>query len=188
MKRKSVGLMLLTVVLVAFSGCGKKVVVANAPTGVDAVAVANWYKATGAFSQVADLLQQAEQTLRNANTQGLLPDGPTYQQFLRGFGKIAQSQKSAGVYLRTVQNTFNATTAQKVGNYASDILSVLTDLTNTGVIGIKDANTQKLVSQFLSEINSAIQFALTIVAGDFDVAPRYDVAVYVLKFKEVYVG
>jgi hypothetical protein len=170
-------------------GCGKKVIVANAPAGVDAVAVANWYKATGAFANVADLLQQGEKALRTANSSGLLPDGTLYQNFLRGFGKMAQAQKSAAEYLKTVPQTYGQSAQVRISAYAKDILGVVQDLSNNGVLGIKDANTQRLVSQTISEINSAITFVLSFtIAASVELVPnhQYYFAAYA-ELREVYV-
>lgn len=179
-------------------GCGKKTVVANAPTGVNAAQVANWYKATGAFSHIADLLQQAEQTLRQANQTKLpdgtlmLPDGEYYQQLLRGFGKIALAQRSAAEYLKTVPGTFGTPVQARVGGYAKAIQGFLQDLNSLGVAGIKDQASQATINTALTEIGAAIQFALSFTTADkFEVVPvvqPYGVLFAIVRQKEVWVG
>ncbi len=178
----------LVVASISFSGCGKKVIVTNAPAGVDPVSVANWYKATGAFSNIADLTLQAEQTLHQANTQGILPDGEYYQKLLITFGKIALTEKSAAEYLKTVPNAFGQPVQAKVGIYTKAIQGFTQDLISLGVTGIKNPNTQQLVNQLISEIGSAVQFILSFTSSAelMETVPEFSFAAnFVLK--EVYV-
>jgi hypothetical protein len=189
MTRKFSWISAVSLLLLLTSGCGKKTVVVNAPTGVNAVTVANWYKATGAFSQIADLTQQGEQTLRQANTSGILPDGEYYQKLLRGFGQIAITQRSAAEYLKSVPNTFGAPVQARVGGYTKAIQGFVNDLVSLGVVGIKDPNTQQLVSAFISEIGAAVNFVLTFTTAENELR-----AVPLLEYqnfaemREVYVG
>lgn len=174
----------------ATTGCKKKTVVVNAPQGTDAAQVANWYKATGAFSQVADLVQQAEQTLRQANQTktadgtSILQDGEYYQKLLRTFGQIAITQRSAAEYLKTVPNTFGATTQARVDGYAKAIQGFVQDLVTSGVAGIKDKTMQDAVNNLITEIGAAVQFVLTFASERVEPGPLLDVQVFA-KLKEV---
>lgn len=180
-------------------GCGKKTVVVNAPKDVNAAEVANWYKATGAFSHVADLLQTGEQTLLQAHLTKLpdgtdmLPDGAYYQKLLTGFGRIALTQRSASEYLKTVPNQFGAPVSARVGGYAKAIQGFLQDLNLTGVAGIKDSASQQIVNQTLTEIGAAIQFALAFTTADqIEAQPptvqTFDTIYADVRLREVFVG
>lgn len=131
------------------------------PAGVTQTQAQNWDAAVADLDKIAQTVSAARQTLITFNqtsvtdstgTHKLIPDGKVYGAILTSFGKIDQAEQDAVVYLKAQPQNWSVSTQQKVQNDIKLIQAELSAITTQQLAGIKNANAQGQLQQFISEL------------------------------------
>jgi hypothetical protein len=138
--------------------------VTNLPPGVTQTQVTNWFAAEGALQTIAQSTSALRQSVIAvhgiANTP--LPDGPLYMGFLQSIGKIDQAQIAAANFLNGVPRTWGTSISTQIAGWANGILDAAKSMVNSGAASIKNPNSQKQMSDFLTDIQDAAQLLVTL--------------------------
>ena len=149
--------------VVSLAGCAARVKnVTNLPTGVTLTEVQQWDSAVQNLNKIATAVTAARQSLIALHTGGLLPDGPAYVTALQVIGKIDTLQVSASATLQQTPNSFSASTKAQVQALLQQISAQLLTLNSSGVVGIKNPNSQTQVADLIAEISAAVTLVLSL--------------------------
>jgi len=148
-----------------FCGCAAKKTVTNLPAGVTQTQVQQWDSAVQYLNKIATVNTTLRQTVIALNKSGVIPDGKVYGDMLTAIGKIDQAQISASSFLQAYPNTWTPGLATQIQQYVNIISAQLTAITQDGLAGIKDANSQKQVTALIAEITAAANLVLALRAS-----------------------
>ncbi len=155
MKRLTLPFLLAAALLAATAGCAARVkTVTNLPAGVTQTQVQNWDAAVADLQKIAQVTTTLRQSVIALNQSGAFPDGTAYTDTLTGIGRIDEIQIEASNYLESVPSDWSLPTQQKILAETQQIQAILTDMTNNGVVGIKDPASQSQVATLISNIGS----------------------------------
>ncbi len=146
-----------------FAGCAaRQKNVTNLPAGVTLTQVQAWDSAVANLDKIASSTTAARQAIIALHAQGVIPDGVTYGKILTALARIDQAQISAAAFLKAYPNTWSPGLATQMQAYMNDISAQLQAITNDGLVGIKNADSQKQVSALIAEITSFVNIILTL--------------------------
>lgn len=157
-----------------FWGCGARVKhVTNLPPGVTEQQVKNWDSAVGGLHKIALTTTTLRQTIIALNkatytepgkteAEKVIPDGKIYIALLSGTARVDQAQIDAANFLKTVPNTWSASTQDKIRAYLNAIVEQIGNMTDQGIIGIKNPASQQQVKQLLGEIRDTAGLILSL--------------------------
>ena len=149
-------LTLAAVVSIVSGGCAARAKnITGVPSGVTQAQVQNWDAAVANLQKIASVTTTLRQAVISLNKTGAFPDGPAYAGTLSGIGRIDELQIAAANFLQGVPNDWSATTQATVNGYVTQIQAILTDLISSGVVGIKNPQSQQQVTALINEIGSA---------------------------------
>ena len=138
------------------TGCTKKPVVVNAPAGVSATAVAQWYQATGAMLTLSETAKTAPQVIQTLYSSGAVDD-----EYKTGALNLIKDIDNGGLQaaqiLQASPNNFNASTKTQVIALVNSMLTGLQNFNNQGGTHIKDPTK---VANF-NTLLATLQLALT---------------------------
>ena len=143
------------------AGCAaRQTAITNLPTGVTQSEVQNWDTAVKNLDIIAQSVSTARQTIVPLCTPSAANPTPVIPQsyckvILTDIGKIASAEFSADQLLEQTPSNWGTSTANQVGQYISQITTLLFDLTNNGVVGIKDAVTAQSIDALLNTIRAS---------------------------------
>jgi len=147
---KRISILFLTI---ALAGCAARVKnVTGAPAGVSVQQVQQWDAAVANLQKIATVTTTLRQSVMALNRTGAFPDSDAYAQTLTGIARIDSAQIQASRFLESVPDDWTLPTQLRVQAYIQQIQQALTGLATSGVAGIKNANSQKQVSQLVSEL------------------------------------
>ncbi|MGH8864301.1 MAG: hypothetical protein ACREVZ_06610 [Burkholderiales bacterium] len=166
----------LAIAVFAFmlGGCGARVKhVTNLPAGVTEQQVKNWDSAVGGLHKIALTTTTLRQTIIALNkatytepgkteAEKVIPDGKIYIALLSGTARVDQAQIDAANFLKTVPNTWSASTQDKIRAYMNAIVEQIGNMTDQGIIGIKNPASQQQVKQLLGEIRDTAGLILSL--------------------------
>jgi len=156
---------LMSAVALALVGCTARVkTVTNLPAGVSQTQVQNWDSAVADLQKIAQVTTTLRQSVISLNKSGVFPDGPAYANMLAGIGKIDELQIEASNYLQGVPSDWSLATQQKILAETQQIQAILTNITNTGIVGIKDPASQSQVATLISNIGSVAALIIGLTA------------------------
>jgi len=165
MRRKICTFLLACSLTVAIAGCAARVkTVTNLPAGVTQTQVQNWDAAVADLQKIASVTTSLRQSVISLNKAGVFPDGPAYADTITGIGKIDELQIEASNYLQSVPSDWSLPTQQKILAETQQIQAILTDMTNTGIVGIKDPASQSQVATLISNIGAAAALIISLTA------------------------
>lgn len=146
--------------LLVADGCRHTTNVTNLPTGVTQTQVQNWDSAVKDLATIATVTHTAQQlvlTLHastvtvNGATSTVLT-GPAYDALVTDLAKVDQAQIDASKFLKTVPQNWGQSTQTQISSYITAITAALADATANGLVGVKNANAQAQLAQFLADI------------------------------------
>lgn len=150
-------------VMMATTACTpRKVDIVNAPTPLAAEAVRNWYTATGALEVVANNSHNALQAIIQMNRAGTFPDGPAYAATMNSFMRIADAGLKASTILQKTPEMFGLEQQKTITEYLLLISTELQVITKTGLVGIKNPDSQRIVQEFIGLIQSSVNIIHTL--------------------------
>lgn len=156
-------LLCLGIAMVSIAGCAARAKnVTNLPAGVSQTQVQNWDSAVADLQKVAQVTTTLRQTVISLNKTGVFPDGPAYAGTLAGIGRIDELQIEALNYLQSVPSDWSLTTQNKILAETQQIQAILTDITNNGIVGIKDPTEQSQVAQLISNLGAAAALIISL--------------------------
>lgn len=146
----------LAAIVAMVAGCAARAKdVTNIPAGVTQTQVQNWDAAVANLQKIAATTTTLRQAVISLNKTGAFPDGAAYAGTLSGIGRIDELQIAAANFLKGVPNDWSATTQETVNGYVTQIQAILTNLTSSGVVGIKNPQSQQQVTALINEIGAA---------------------------------
>jgi hypothetical protein len=145
--------------------CAAQKTVTNLPPGVTQTQVQQWDSAVQDLDKIAQVTTTLRQTVIALNKQGVIPDGKVYGEMLTAIGKIDQAQISASSLLRAYPQTWTPGLAAQIQQYVNIISAQLTSITQSGLAGIKDTNSQKQVTALIAEITAAVNLVLSLTTS-----------------------
>jgi hypothetical protein len=146
-----------------FIGCAaRQKNVTNLPAGVTQTQVQQWDTAVANLDKIAQSNTALRQAVIQLRGQGLIPDDKVYGVLLTAIGKIDQAEVSAAAMLKAYPNTWTPGLAAQIQQYTAIISAQLTAITQSGLAGIKNPNSQQQVSQLITEITTALNLVLTL--------------------------
>lgn len=161
---RSVAIVFLVILVVNFSGCAARAKnITGLPAGVSQSQVQSWDAAVANLQKISVTASSLRQAVIALNRAGAFPDGPAYVATLTGIGKIDQLQIAASQFLQSVPNDWSLPTQTKVQAYVQQIQAALTDVTNSGVVGIKDATSKSQVDALITNLRAAANVIIGLV-------------------------
>ena len=165
MRRKICTLWLACALTVALAGCAARAKnVTSIPAGITQTQVQNWDAAVADLQKIAQVTTTLRQSVISLNKSGIFPDGPAYANTLAGIGKIDELQIEASNYLQGVPSDWSLATQQKILAETQQIQAILTNIKNTGIVGIKDPASQSQVATLISNIGSVAALIIGLTA------------------------
>lgn len=150
----------VTVGSVVETGCHRKVVVTNLPAGVTNQQVTNWYTAVGAFKEAAQTTKKLTDAAIALHTD--FPDEATYQKTLQALGEMAQVEAQAALFLDTVPQNWNQSTATQVKNYTDQLSKQAQIALDDGLAHVKNSTTLTAIQTTISLLRAAITTVITL--------------------------
>lgn len=145
------------------AGCAARVkTVTNLPAGVTQAQVQKWDSAVADLKTAAASTSSLRQAVEGLNKQGILPDGPAYTAILTDIGKADELEADAATFLQSVPNDWSLSTQNKVQAYMQQIQVLLTDMVNSGAVGIKDAAAQTNVTSLIKTVGDAVSLVISL--------------------------
>ena len=165
MRRKICTLWLACALTVALAGCAARAKnITSIPAGITQTQVQNWDAAVAYLQKISQVTTTLRQSVISLNKSGIFPDGPAYANTLAGIGKIDELQIEASNYLQGVPSDWSLATQQKILAETQQIQAILTNITNTGIVGIKDPASQSQVATLISNIGSVAALIIGLTA------------------------
>jgi hypothetical protein len=152
-------LLLIAVLLVTVDACHKKQNITNVPPGVSTNEVQSWYTATGVLQTVADTGDKGLDLVISLNRQGVFPDSPAYKQTIQSFKAIGQLGLDTKKAMEEAPQKFGQPQRDQLGDFSNKVSAELQKLTSSGLVGVKDPDSQKKITTFINLINSSLQIA-----------------------------
>lgn len=150
----------------AYMGCAARVkTVSNLPAGVSNSQVIEWDAAVANLERIASATSGARQSVIALNKAGAFPDGAAYAITISDIAKIDQAQIIAARFLETVPNSWGKGTQQAVSSYITEIQAAVSEITDTGLAGIKDQSSRNQVQAFTQTIAAAANLILGLIAS-----------------------
>lgn len=146
-------------------GCAaKNTTVVNTPAGVTSSQVNAWTSAVTDLSQAQALTHGglgAVVALNHA-TPPVFPDGAAYAATLQGFGRAEQIEIQAATFLKTVPNSWSASTSAKISAYMTQILAQLAIANQNGTLGIRSPASVTTVTNIIGQTVTLINLVQSI--------------------------
>lgn len=156
-------LVTLGTIFTIVAGCAARAKnITGAPSGVTQAQVQNWDAAVANLQKIAATTTTLRQAVIALNKAGAFPDGSAYAGTLAGVGRIDELQIAAAKFLSGVPNDWSATTQATVNGYVTQIQAILTNLTASGVVGIKNPQSQQQVTALINEIGAAASIIISL--------------------------
>lgn len=144
-------------------GCAARVkTVTNLPAGVTQAQVQKWDSAVEDLKTAAASTSSLRQAVMQLNQQGILPDGSAYTAILTDVGKADSLEAQAAVFLQSVPNDWSLPTQTKIQAYMQQIQVLLTDMVNTGAVGIKDATAQTNITSLIKTVGDTVNLIISL--------------------------
>jgi hypothetical protein len=162
MTRRRIAIFAFLVSSFVFVSCAaRQKTVTNLPAGVTQTQVQQWDTAVANLDKIASTTSAVRQAVIAINQVQAIP-APYYGRILTALGKIDQAQISAAAMLKAYPNTWTPGLAAQLQQYLTIISAQLTSITQDGLAGIKDANSQKQITTLIAEITAAVNLVLTL--------------------------
>lgn len=145
----------------AVGGCAARVKnVTNLPPGVTLKQVQDWDAAVGNLHKIATVTSTLRQTVIGLNRAGVYGDSKAYIASLRAIAKVDQLQIDAANFLQPMPATFGEAQKAKLRDFMGQIAAEINTLNTQGILGIKNPDSQRQVTQLIAEITAAVNLVL----------------------------
>jgi len=150
-------------ILLLLSGCAARVKTVTAlPAGVSQTEVQNWDSAVAALQKIAVSTSTLRQAVISLNKSGIFPDSSAYVGTLMGIGRVDELQIETAKILQSVPSDWSLSTQNKVLSEMQQIQAILTNLTNTGIVGIKDSASQSQVTTLINNLAATVSLVISL--------------------------
>lgn len=146
----------------ALCGCAVRTQnVTNLPAGVTQAEVQAWDTEVADLQKVSTVVSTLRQAVIGAENAGAWPDSATYVKALQTVAKMDQLELAAAAFLQQQPQHFGVSVKQSIADYVNQIGSLMDSLSLQSVAGIKNPDTQKAIKAVVTELDAALQLALT---------------------------